>query len=130
MNPFFFILQLCATFYPPKIVYAQLQNELYTLSSVSRNDWISNIVGKYSKIEDEFSCATKCNMNVCNAWVFEKNSNTCTLGNVIFAWNKLVINLYYFEVLCWTPVEVSDFEMVYQAKSKAIKTCIRVWAEK
>ena len=85
MNPFLFILQLCATFYPPKIVYAQLQNELYTLSSVSRNDWISNIVGKYSKIQDEFSCATKCNTNVCNAWVFEKISNTCTLGNVIFA---------------------------------------------
>ena len=85
MNPFSFILQICTIFYPPKIVYAQVQNELYTLSSVSKNDWISNIVGKYSKIKDEFSCATKCNMNVCNAWVFEKSSNTCTLGNVIFA---------------------------------------------
>ena len=85
MNPFSYILQLCTIFYPQKIAYAQIQNELYTLSSVSKNDWISNIVGKYSKVKDEFSCATKCNMNVCNAWVFEKSSNTCTLGNVIFA---------------------------------------------
>ena len=85
MNPFSFILQLCTIYYPQKIAYAQIQNELYTLSSVSKNDWISSIVGKYSKIKDEFSCATKCNMNVCNAWVFEKSSKTCTLGNVIFA---------------------------------------------
>ena len=37
--------------------------------------------------------------------------------------------VFIFEVLCWTPVEVSDFEMVYQAKSKAIKTCKSVGRE-
>ena len=82
MNLVSFIFLLSIIFFLPKIVKAQLQNELYTLSSVSKTDWISSIAGRYSKIKDEFSCATKCNMNVCNAWMFDKGSKTCTLGDV------------------------------------------------
>ena len=117
-----FVFQLSTVFYPQIVVHGQLQNELYTLSSVSKSDWISKIVAKYSKIKDEFSCATKCNLNVCNAWVFDNSSQTCTLGNVIFFMKGTLISIL-FEVLCWTPGEVVDFEMVFQAKSKKITTC-------
>lgn len=78
-----FIFQLSTVFYPQIVVHGQLQNELYTLSSVSKSDWMSSIVAKYSIIKDEFSCATKCNLKVCNAWVFDNGAQICTLGNVI-----------------------------------------------
>ena len=84
MNLISFIFLLPIIFSPPKIVKAQLQSELYILSTVSKKDWISSIVGRYLKIKDQFSCATKCNMNVCNVWVFDKGSQACTLGNVFF----------------------------------------------
>ena len=90
-----FVFQLSTVFYPQIVVHGQLQNELYTLSSVSKSDWISNIVAKYSKIKDEFSCATKCNLNVCNAWVFDNSSQTCTLGNVFF-FHERNINFGFF----------------------------------
>ena len=92
-----FLLSIMIIFSPPKIVKAQLQYELYTLNSVSKNDWISSIVGTYSNINDEFSCATKCNMNVCNAWMYDKGLKTCALANVFLSLKAASISKFTFK---------------------------------